>query len=152
MIAGSELSLSLAQRDPTGLPDEVRRAAVSGTTLSNETLPAWRNVRGRLSPVSFPLPSIPCQTNRMKRLTATICLTIAVLLGSTGMSWSADFQKGLTAAQSGDFATTLREWTPQALYFLWKNELVEMVAKDKPTSSRNGASQWRDDRNIFGKN
>jgi len=27
-----------------------------------------------------------------------------------------------------------------------------MVAKDKPTSSQNGASQWRDDRNIFGKN
>ena len=25
-----------------------------------------------------------------------------------------DFQKGLTAAQSGDFATALREWTPFA--------------------------------------
>jgi TPR repeat protein len=44
----------------------------------------------------------------MKRLTATICLTIAVLLGSTGMSWSADFHK------SGDYATALREWTPLA--------------------------------------
>ncbi len=30
------------------------------------------------------------------------------------MSWSADFQKGLTAAQSGDYATALREWTPLA--------------------------------------
>jgi TPR repeat protein len=30
------------------------------------------------------------------------------------MSWSADFQKGLTAAQSGDFATALREWKPLA--------------------------------------
>jgi hypothetical protein len=60
----------------------VERAAVSGTTLSNDTLPAWRNVRGRLSPERFPLPPSPCQTNRMKRLTATICLTIAVLLGS----------------------------------------------------------------------
>ena len=50
----------------------------------------------------------------MKRLTATICLTIAVLLGSVGMSWSADFQKGLTAARSGDFATALREWRPLA--------------------------------------
>jgi hypothetical protein len=28
----------------------------------------------------------------MKNLTATICLTIAVLLGSAGVSWSADFQ------------------------------------------------------------
>ena len=56
----------------------------------------------------------PCQTFSMKRLTATICLTIAVLLGSVGVSASADFQKGLTAAQSGDFATALREWTPLA--------------------------------------
>lgn len=50
----------------------------------------------------------------MKRLTATICLMIAVLLGSVGGSWSADFQKGFTAAQSGDYATALREWTPLA--------------------------------------
>jgi TPR repeat protein len=50
----------------------------------------------------------------MKNLTATICLTIALLLGSAGMSWSANFQKGFTAAQSGDFATALREWTPLA--------------------------------------
>ena len=50
----------------------------------------------------------------MRKLTATLCLTLAVLLGSVGMSESADFQKGLTAAQSGDFATALREWTPLA--------------------------------------
>ena len=30
------------------------------------------------------------------------------------MSASADFQKGLTAARNGDFATALREWTPLA--------------------------------------
>ena len=30
------------------------------------------------------------------------------------MSWSQDFQKGLAAAHSGDFATALREWTPLA--------------------------------------
>ena len=30
------------------------------------------------------------------------------------MSESADFQKGLTAAQSGDYATALREWEPLA--------------------------------------
>ena len=50
----------------------------------------------------------------MKRLTATLCLTVAVLLGSAGMSWSADFDKGLAAAQSGDYATALREWKPLA--------------------------------------
>jgi uncharacterized protein len=50
----------------------------------------------------------------MRKLTATLCLTLAVLLGSMGVSASADFQKGLTAAQSGDYATALREWTPLA--------------------------------------
>ena len=30
------------------------------------------------------------------------------------MSWSADFQKGLTAYDRGDYATALREWTPLA--------------------------------------
>ena len=51
----------------------------------------------------------------MRNLTATLCLTIAVLLGSIGVSWSGDFQKGLTAAVSGDYATALREWTPLAV-------------------------------------
>ena len=50
----------------------------------------------------------------MKKLTAILCLTIAVLLGSIGVSESADFQKGLDAAKSGDFATALREWKPLA--------------------------------------
>ena len=50
----------------------------------------------------------------MKQILTSLCLMIAVLLGSAGVSWSADFQKGLTAAQSGDFATALREWTPLA--------------------------------------
>jgi uncharacterized protein len=50
----------------------------------------------------------------MKRNLTTICLTIAMVLGSAGMSWSADFQKGLTAAQSSDFATALRERKPLA--------------------------------------
>ena len=45
----------------------------------------------------------------MRKLTAALCLTIAVLLGSVGMSWSADFQKGLTAYDRGDYATALRE-------------------------------------------
>ena len=50
----------------------------------------------------------------MKTLLTTLCLTIAVLLGSGGIGYAQDFQKGLTAAQSGDFATALREWTPLA--------------------------------------
>ena len=50
----------------------------------------------------------------MGNLTATLCLTLAVLLGSAGISWSADFQKGLAAYDSGDYATALREWTPLA--------------------------------------
>ena len=50
----------------------------------------------------------------MKKLTAILCLTIAVLLGSLGVSWSADLQKGLDAANRGDFSTALREWRPLA--------------------------------------
>jgi S1-C subfamily serine protease len=37
-----------------------------------------------------------------------------VLLGSAGISWSADFQKGVAAYNSGDYATALREWKPLA--------------------------------------
>ena len=58
---------------------------------------------------------ISCQTILMIRLTATLCLMIALLLGSAGVSWGGDFQKGLTAAQSGDYATALREWKPLAV-------------------------------------
>ena len=50
----------------------------------------------------------------MKNLITTICLSLTILLGSVGVCASADFQKGLTAAQSGDFATALREWEPLA--------------------------------------
>ena len=50
----------------------------------------------------------------MTRTLATICLTLAALLGSAGMSWGADFQKGQAAYQNGDFATALREWKPLA--------------------------------------
>ena len=37
----------------------------------------------------------------MRHLTATLCLTLAVLLGSAGISWSADFQKGLAERDQG---------------------------------------------------
>ena len=52
----------------------------------------------------------------MRNLTAILCLTLAVLLGSAGMSWGADLQKGLglDAYERGDYATALREWQPLA--------------------------------------
>jgi hypothetical protein len=50
----------------------------------------------------------------MENLTATLCLTLTVLLGSAGISWSADFQNGMTAYETGDYATALREWTQLA--------------------------------------
>jgi uncharacterized protein len=50
----------------------------------------------------------------MRNLTATICLAIAVLLGSAGMSSSTDFHKGDAAFKGGDYATALREWEPLA--------------------------------------
>ena len=40
-------------------------------------------------------------------------LTLSMLLGS-GLVVAADFNKGLKAAQSGDFKTALAEWTPLA--------------------------------------
>ena len=62
----------------------------------------------------LPLPPILCYTHRMKRLLSVLYLTIAVFLGSAGMSWGADFQKGFDAAQRGDYATALREFRPFA--------------------------------------
>jgi TPR repeat protein len=50
----------------------------------------------------------------MKKTLTTLCLTIAVLLGSIGNSESANFQKGLTAAFNGDYETAMREWKPLA--------------------------------------
>ena len=43
----------------------------------------------------------------MKQILTSLCLTIAVLLGSTGVSWSADYQKGVTAYNNGDYAIAL---------------------------------------------
>ena len=43
-----------------------------------------------------------------------LSLTFLCLSFFSVLSWSGDFQKGLTAAQNGDFATALREWTPLA--------------------------------------
>jgi hypothetical protein len=37
------------------------------------------------TPFSLPIPNILCQTSPMRDLTATLCLTISVLLGSVGV-------------------------------------------------------------------
>ena len=57
----------------------------------------------------------------MKTLIPVLFLTFFVLLGSVGMSWSADFEtwkadflKGLDAADRGDLTTALRDWKPLA--------------------------------------
>ena len=46
----------------------------------------------------------------MRRLTTIFCLTLALLLGSAGEGWSADFQKGVDAYDKGDYADALSEW------------------------------------------
>ena len=48
------------------------------------------------------------------RTLRTISLTLAILLGGVGTSWGADYEKGLAAANSGDFETALREMKPLA--------------------------------------
>ena len=50
----------------------------------------------------------------MKNLTATLCLTIALLFGCAEVCKSADFQKEYAAYKSGDYGTALREWRPLA--------------------------------------
>ena len=47
----------------------------------------------------------------MNKILATLLLGLSLISSS---SWSADFGKGYTAYNSGDFATALREWTPLA--------------------------------------
>ena len=65
-------------------------------------------------PHNLPNPTTIRQNSPMRHLTTFICLTLALLLGSMGISWSADFQKGFDAADKGDFATALKEWKPLA--------------------------------------
>ena len=47
----------------------------------------------------------------MRRLTATVCLTLAVLIGSAGVSVSQDFQNGVDAYNRGDYATAVKWYT-----------------------------------------
>ena len=46
----------------------------------------------------------------MKKLLLTFLIILFSL--TSNVVWSADFQKGLTAYYSGDYATALREWKP----------------------------------------
>ena len=56
-----------------------------------------------------------CYTLPMKTLIATLCLTIAVLLGGVGNSESDNTAtKGVLAYQKGDYAIALRELIPPA--------------------------------------
>ena len=48
----------------------------------------------------------------MRTLIIIPVLLLSLFLGAS--SYSADFNKGLTAAQNGDWATALKEWNPLA--------------------------------------
>ena len=50
----------------------------------------------------------------MKRLIITVCFSLCLSTVSIGMSWSGDYQKGLDAAQSGNYIAALKEWRPLA--------------------------------------
>ena len=51
-----------------------------------------------------------CYSFKMKSLISTLYLTISISIGSFGVGWSGDFQKGLEAYYKGDYATALKEW------------------------------------------
>jgi TPR repeat protein len=76
-----------------------------------ETVTTMTSYLSRHNGHRLPTSYILCQTSLMRNLTATLCLTLAVLLGSAGVSVSQDIQKILDAFQRGDFATALREYT-----------------------------------------
>jgi hypothetical protein len=71
------------------------------------------------TPFSLPIPNVLCQTFSMRNLTATVCLTIAVLLGSVGVSWGSDekdiqfqkieFKDGVDAVGSKAISESLGE-------------------------------------------
>ena len=50
----------------------------------------------------------------MKYLTATLCLSAILFLGSVNTILGANFKKGLDAARIGNFEIALREWIPLA--------------------------------------
>ena len=50
----------------------------------------------------------------MKRLIITVYFSLSLSTVSIGMSWSGDYQKGLDAAQNGNYTAALKEWRPLA--------------------------------------
>ena len=50
----------------------------------------------------------------MKRIIITVCFSLSLSIVSIGMSWSGDYQKGLDAAQNGNYTAALKEWRPLA--------------------------------------
>ena len=50
----------------------------------------------------------------MSRYTLILTVTMSILLGSSRVCWGADLQKGADAANRGDFATAIKEWTSLA--------------------------------------
>ena len=50
----------------------------------------------------------------MKRQILTLCFSINLALGSFGVGWSGDFQKGVEAYKKGDCATAINKRTPIA--------------------------------------
>jgi hypothetical protein len=62
----------------------------------------------RRSRNQLPIPNILCQNFRMNRLLILPVLLLTLLVGTPASS--ADYQKGLTKFESGDYATALRAW------------------------------------------
>ena len=50
----------------------------------------------------------------MRKLTAIICLTGVVLLGSAGEGWNEDYHKGWDELYRGEYATALKSFTLSA--------------------------------------
>ena len=50
----------------------------------------------------------------MRRLTAILCLPLAVLLGSAGEAWNEDYHKGWDELYRGEYATALKSFTLSA--------------------------------------
>ncbi len=48
----------------------------------------------------------------MKHAIKSVVLGLSLLLANSSIAYAQDFQKGVEAAQKGDYATALREWRP----------------------------------------
>ncbi len=73
----------------------------------------------------------------MKRFITILCLTINLALGSFGMGWSGDVQKGFEALTKGDYVTALKELTPLA-------EQGDVHAQQSDCENLKSGSWWND--------